>query len=194
MKKRVIFHFFKRREIVFLLLISIFISCSDKDDPSSVPDPTPENTVYVLKLKSSNQIEFKEFLGGKEKQDMAKDGSTYFGKRIQLHCPNELQFQNDSLWMVKTNNIVEKYKIKWQDNQLFLYNTNKDSWEFCGKKDQSGNFLLNTGFYIQKSTNNQRMFTIIGQEYNLISYSELMENNENESSSTIWLKMEYVFE
>ena len=47
------------------------------------------------------------------------------------------------------------------------------------------------GFYIIKNNNDQRTFMAIGQEYNLISYSELM---NQDFLSIIWLKRKYTFE
>ena len=46
-------------------------------------------------------------------------------------------------------------------------------------------------FYIIKNNNDQRTFMAIGQEYNLISYSELM---NQDFLSIIWLKRKYTFE
>lgn len=42
-----------------------------------------------------------------------------------------------------------------------------------------------------KNNNDQRTFMAIGQEYNLISYSELM---NQDFLSIIWLKRKYTFE
>ena len=102
----------------FLLSIGtlIFSSCADKDDPSPIL-PTPEDTSYILKLKFSEKVEFKEILNKNDIQDLTETETAYFGERIQWSCPHELQFDRDSLSIVKTNNIVEKYKLKWQDKK-----------------------------------------------------------------------------
>jgi len=106
----------------FLLSIGtlMFSSCADKDDPSPIL-PTPEDTSYILKLKFSEKVEFKEILNKNDIQDLTETETAYFGERIQRSCPHELQFDRDSLSIVKTNNIVEKYKLKWQDKKLFIY-------------------------------------------------------------------------
>ena len=51
----------------FLLSIGtlMFSSCADKDDPSPIL-PTPEDTSYILKLKFSEKVEFKEILNKNE--------------------------------------------------------------------------------------------------------------------------------
>lgn len=133
----------------------------------------------------------KEILNKNDIQDLTETETAYFGERIQRSCPHELQFDRDSLSIVKTNNIVEKYKLKWQDKKLFIYQKPIDKWEYCGEKDENGRVILNIGFYIIKNNNDQRTFMAIGQEYNLISYSELM---NQDFLSIIWLKRKYTFE
>ena len=174
----------------FLVLIGTFIfnSCADKDEPSPVP-PTPEDTPYIL--KSSETVEFKEVLNENDIQDITETETAYFGERIQWACPHELYFDSDSLSIVKANNIVEKYKIKWQDKKLYLYQQPIDKWEYCGEKDKDAKIILNIGFYIIKNNSNQCTFMAIGQEYNLTSYSELM---NQDPLSIIWLKRRYTFE
>lgn len=145
----------------------------------------------LTKLKFSEKVEFKEILNKNDIQDLTETETAYFGERIQRSCPHELQFDRDSLSIVKTNNIVEKYKLKWQDKKLFIYQKPIDKWEYCGEKDENGRVILNIGFYIIKNNNDQRTFMAIGQEYNLISYSELM---NQDFLSIIWLKRKYTFE
>ena len=55
----------------FLLSIGtlMFSSCADKDDPSPIL-PTPEDTPYILKLKFSEKVEFKEILNKNDIQDL----------------------------------------------------------------------------------------------------------------------------
>ena len=115
----------------FLLSIGtlMFSSCADKDDPSPIL-PTPEDTPYILKLKFSEKVEFKEILNKNDIQDLTETETAYFGERIQWSYPHELQFDRDSLSIVKTNNIVEKYKLKWQDKKLFIYQKPIDKWEY----------------------------------------------------------------
>lgn len=176
----------------FLFLTGTFIisSCADKDEPSPIL-PTPEDTPYILKLKSSEKVEYKEVLNKNDIQDITETETAYFGERIQWACPHELHFDSDSLSIVKTNNIVEKYKIKWQDKKLYIYQKPIDKWKYCGEKDKDGKVILNIGFYIIKNNNDQRTFIAIGQEYNLTSYSELM---NQDPLSIIWLKRRYTFE
>lgn len=66
----------------FLLSIGtlIFSSCADKDDPSPIL-PTPEDTPYILKLKFSEKVEFKEILNKNDIQDLTETETAYF-----LYC------------------------------------------------------------------------------------------------------------
>ena len=184
------------RRMSLLLLTSVFLfsSCSDEEEPSPAPNPTPEDAVYTMKLASSEKMEFKKITGKNESQDITGEETVYFGERIKLASPNELQFDNDSLFIVKANDMTERYKTKWQNNELFLHNASTDAWEYCGKKEADGKFLFNTGFYITRSSNAQRTLTVMDQRYALTSFSELMDKgNEDKSSTIVWLKMEYVF-
>ena len=181
------------RKHIRLLLIGGFAcflaSCSDDD--GATPPPEPDN-IYTLKFKSSQQLEFKEVVPEKAVTKAAEGSETrYFGQRIKLACPQELQFNEDSLCIVKANNLTEKYKIKWKDNELLLHNNVTDTWEYCGKKDAEGKFVLNTGFYLKKN-NNVLPYAVLGQEYWLTSYETLRENDK--TVSIVWLRMNYIFE
>ena len=65
MKKRTTSILFTRDKILFLLFfMNIFISCNDDvDKPTGSDKP---DTIYTLKLKSSEKVEFKEIPAGKE--------------------------------------------------------------------------------------------------------------------------------
>ena len=74
----------------FLLSIGtlMFSSCADKDDPSPIL-PTPEDTPYILKLKFSEKVEFKEILNKNDIQDLTETETAYFGERIQWSYPHQ---------------------------------------------------------------------------------------------------------
>lgn len=190
MKKRKSIPLTASMSVLIFIGTSILSSCTDKVTPAPVL-PTPEDAPYILKLKSSETVEFKEILNEKNIQGIIGTETAHFGERIQWICPHELHFYNDSLTIVKANNIVEKYKIRWQDKKLFILQKQIDQWEYCGEKDRDGTFILNMGLYIIKSNNDQHTSVAIGQEYGLTSYSELMDQNP---LSIIWLKRKYVFE
>lgn len=189
-------------QVLSLLIIQglfVFMSCSDdKTDDANKPEE-PQITSYTLRFKSSEIVEFKQMQSKQNVGDIPfTDSEKYFGKRIQLNTPTELSFKDDSLFITKPNELKEFYKVKWQSNDLFLFDDTSNEWKYCGTKDQKGRFLLNTGFYIQKSKDKQRTLTVLGQEYSLKSYSELLtflaENESSLTSSIMWLKKQYIFE
>ena len=185
----------KLKRIIALLFVThgalLLISCSSNNDiPSPIPEPEPEVT-FVLKLKSTDLVDFKKIVG-KEITNIAKgEAETIFGKRIELITPSQLQFHGDSLSIVKGNGIVEQYAIKWQDNELFLYSDTEAKWEYCGKRSEKGQFLLNTGLFSRLSESQQRKLYITGQDYSLTSHDKLLANADD---VVVWLRMEFVFE
>ncbi|NLD24204.1 MAG: hypothetical protein GX670_08250 [Bacteroidales bacterium] len=182
--------------IIALLFVTygalLLISCSNNDIPTPTPEPETEPEVtFVLKLKSTDIVDFKKIKGGKTTDIAQGEAKTIFGKRIELITPSELQFDGDSLSIVKGNGIVEHYAIKWQDGELFLHSDVEDNWEYCGKRSDDGRFILNTGMFSRVAENEQRKLFITGQDYSLTSHDKLLANADD---VVVWLRMEFVFE
>ncbi|MDO5664530.1 MAG: hypothetical protein Q4G63_04625 [Bacteroidia bacterium] len=173
---------------LFISLSVILISCCKEKN-----SPTPEKkTEYTLKFISSEIMEFKEITTDNKTKDISSDKvKDYFGERIEFTTLTELQFKKDSLYIIKPNDIVEKYKIQWKNNELYLYNKSSDTWRYCGKKTTNSQFSLNTGFYSIMSKTEKRELQVLGQDYALKSYSEL---SNYPNSLTIWLKTHTLFE
>ena len=182
--------------LYFTLLIGAlaFTSCTNNDPQPEPPAPTGE--LYTLKYKSQEILELKQMKTEQEVQNLpVEESSKYFGKRLSLTSPTELQLKDDSLFIIKNYGITEKYKMKSHNNEVFLYNDLSDTWEYCGTREDKNSFTLNIGFYIQERVNNQRTLYAIGQEYSLKSFSDLMEYiGKDGLSSVIWLKQQIVFE
>ena len=180
----------------FTLLIGVFAftSCTN-DDPQPEP-PASTGELYTLKYKSQEILELKQMQAGQEVQNLpVEESNKYFGKRLSLTSPTELQLKDDSLFIIKSYGITEKYKMKSHNNEVFLYNDLSDAWEYCGTRDDKNSFTLNIGFYIQERINSQRTLHAMGQEYSLKSFSDLMEYvGKDGLSSVIWLKQQIVFE
>lgn len=180
---------------IIIVGIMAFVSCSDK--PQSSPELPPDfATPYTLTFKSIEVLEFKQIQLQQSVQDIPMaDINLYFGNRIQLVRPNELLFKNDSLTIVRDNAPIEKYKVKWKNDELFMYNEYADRWEYCGAKADDDVFLLNTGFFIEKGVSKQRSLAVVGQEYFLKSYADLVSNwaEQGEDQPAIWLRVQYLF-
>lgn len=180
--------------IIALLFVTygalLLISCSNNDIPSPTPEPEPEVT-FVLKLKSTDIVDFEKIEGVKTTDIAQGEEKTIFGKRIELITPSELQFYGDSLSIVKSNGIVEHYSIKWQDGELLLHSDVEENWAYCGKLSNDGGFILNTGMFSRTTENEQRKLFITGQDYSLTSHDKLLANADD---VVVWLRMEFVFE
>lgn len=93
---------------LFMGLFIMLISCK----PNDAPDPTPEKKKeYTLKFISAEAVVFKEITADKNIRDLDKGkAADYFKERMEFATPTALQFKNDSLYMVKPENIVENTK------------------------------------------------------------------------------------
>ena len=176
--------------LFFMCGTLLLISCGNNDIPSPEPKPEPEE-VYVLKFKSSEMMEFKKIDGGKTTDIAKKEMENIFGKRVEMVTPIELQFNGDSLFIVKPHKLVENYAIKWQDGELFLHSDAEDNWGYCGKRSDDGRLILNAGVFSLAAESEQRKLYITGQDYYLTSYDKVLVNADD---LVVWLRMEFVFE
>ncbi len=206
MAKR-IYYLKKYFSLYLFLLIGIVVSTSCSEDDPANPEPNPVDpeekvttVIDTLKFQSLEIEEFKKIQPGKAIEDLsATDSTKFFGQRIRLNCPVELHFRTDSLtdslFIVKANELIERYKIKWEKDKLYLYNGAADTWDFCGIGNigDKNEFALNTGFYIKQSKITQRSLNIMGQSYSVESYTSLIPESDT-SSLLIWMKVKYNFE
>lgn len=185
---------------VFLLGALSFASCTE-DGPQVdpiLPEP-PQPTVTELSFKSLDVLELKEQLQGKDVQNVPVGESTsYFGSRAELSRPDKLRFKDDSLFLLRANEITERYKVKWQNKELLLHHQDSDSWSYMGQKTGEKGFLLNVGFYALLNKSPQRSLSIIGREYALQSFANLTDyigqSTLDTSSSVVWMKVQCAFE
>lgn len=174
--------------LCFMYGVLLLTSCDNNDTPT--PEPTPEE-VYVLKFKSSEIVELKKIEEGITTDIAKEETESIFGKRIEMVAPIELQFNSDSLSIVKPHEVVENYAVKWQDEELFLHNDTEDNWAYCGKRSDDGRFILNTGMFSRTTENEQRKLFITGQDYSLTSDDRVLANADD---VVVWLRMEFIFE
>lgn len=185
---------------VFLLGALSVASCTE-DGPQVdpiLPEP-PQPTVTELSFKSLDVLELKEQLQGKDVQNVPVGESTsYFGSRAELSRPDKLRFKDDSLFLLRANEITERYKVKWQNKELLLHHQDSDSWSYVGQKTGEKGFLLNVGFYALLNKSPQRSLSIIGREYALQSFANLTDyigqSTLDTSSSVVWMKVQCAFE
>lgn len=173
---------------LYMCLFIMLISCK----PGDTPNPTPEKKKeYTLKFISTEIVDFKEIAANKNIRDLDKDKvPDYFKERMEFATPKELQFKNDSLYVVKPENMMEKYKIQWKNDELYLHNPHTDAWKYCGKEAANGRFILNTAFFSIASKTDARFLQIVGQDHSFKSYTDL---DAAANSSTIWLQTHTLF-
>lgn len=174
--------------LLILFLVIVSLGCSP-DNPVSPVKPAESDT---LKFKSSAVIETEQINDGKTEAIEAKKAEALFGKRIIAWCPKELRFSKDSLLMVKSDDVVEAYKIKWEKSDLFVYNDITEQWQYCGSKNDKTSFALNTGFYMINKQSSFSTIKVTGQEYFLKSSADL--DLSSQKGTAIWLRAQYIYE
>ena len=178
-----------------------FASCA-KDDPQPepiLPEP-PQPNVTELSFKSLGILEM--VIDQIQRQSVlnipVSESDRYFGNRVELSRPDKLRFKDDSLFLLRANEIIERYKVKWQNKELLLHHQDSDSWSYVGQKKGESGFLLNMGFYALQSKSSQRSLSIIGWEYELQSFANLVDyigqSTLDTSSSIVWMKVQCSFE
>lgn len=172
----------------------ILSSCSNNDN-GIVVDPDEEN--ISLSYKTYEIKELKRIVGNTIEDLQVTDVHQYFGNRIELACPEKLDFTGNTL-LITRSGIEQKYNIKWEADKLYLCKEGENHWNYCGYKADKKKFMLNVGLFIMKSTTDQRSLTVIDQSYALESYDQLAEYvgsaAAESSSSLLWMKVSYLFE
>lgn len=169
-------------------LFIMLISCKPSDTPTPIQ---VENKEYTLGFISTEIVDFKEITVDKNIRNLDKANvGNYFKERMELATPIKLQFKNDSLYVVKPEDIVEKYKIHWKDGKLYLHNPHTVTWDYCGKEASNGRFFLNTVFYLITSKTDARFLQFAGQGHSLKSHTDL---DAVANSSTIWLQAQTLY-
>lgn len=169
----------------------VLINVADVKSSQTLQMKVKVSNERTLVFASAEISEMKKINSDNTIQDLSKDNlEEYWGERIAYNTPIELRFKSDSLYIVKPNEIVEKYKIEWRGEELFLNSNHSTEWLYCGKKLQNKQFLLNTGFYKGESKNKMRTLQFAGQSYAFKTYTEI---GNYPSATMIWTKMSFVF-
>lgn len=176
-----------KKHITILLVILVGILACNEENKSCCPTSEEEKT---MTLASTTIVEFRQF-DGRTTQDLSSDKvKEYWGNRITDNTPTELQFKKDSLYIVKPNLRVEKYKSTWRGEELYLYNDTSESWRYCGVKTKDNGFVLNMGFYAIDSKNEKRTLRLVGQDYSLRNHSQV---GDFGSGSIVWTNVNFLF-
>lgn len=176
-------------QVLLLAGICLLAACSNEDNPT--PGPNEPDT-YTLRLKSSQRTAFEEYTAGNPSgKELNADEADYFGTRTKRACPQELQFEGDSLRMVKGSGLVERYRFKQEGSRLLLHNPRTDQWEYCGEKEENKSVELNIGFYLRRDE--KAASAVAGQEYRLTDPAALLQDAA-EGTTLVWLRTKHTFE
>lgn len=180
----------KPLQIYLFAIVLLMFSC--KNDNVITPQEPEEPGILELKLESRNVIEFRSVEDSKETGTLEEDKiGEHFGTRVQSFIPTEITISNDSTTFVKAGALKEKFRTKWEgNNELYLYDDNEESWSYFGKRTDDV-FLLSASFFSKKVSGDERASTILGQEYALENYENLI--GPSEQYSLIWLKIEATY-
>ncbi|GEM_PF-628556 len=116
----------------------------------------------------------------------------YFGERIAFSIPESIVFKNDSTFLVKPFDLVEKFKSKWEGDKLYLQLGDKQSWKQLGEKSNEKDFKLNMTFYAQKKDHAPATRLVLGQEYHMNLDNPLFSKTDQFSSLT-WLTFDLLY-
>ena len=181
----------------FVFFVSIVnISCSD-DNHKEIEQPSIDIISYSPKSMDIVELQYKPIGQMPGTIDFDK-ASIYFGDRLSMFQPEKIIFKNDSVSIIKSGGLIQKYKTEWSKNSLYLYNDVAATWEYCASKEGETTLILNAGFFWVKDNNRNGALSVIGQKYSLLSYSDLVTylggNNATLNNQIAWLKVQYTFE
>ncbi len=180
---------FRLRQIQLFTLALLLFAC--KDDNVVIPPDPKAPRILELKLASRKVIEFRSIEDSKETGSLGEDEiEEHFGSRVRSFIPNEITISKDSTTFVKAGSLEEKFRTKWENDELYRYDENTKTWNFLGKRTGDV-FLLSAAFFSKKVSARERSSTILGQAYALENFDTLIA--QSEQYNLIWLKVEATY-
>ena len=181
---------FHKRFSAILYAVGILLlgACSNEND-----EPPPSVKSNKMKLVSYQQVEFNKYIEGASVPIDESQEQYYFGQRTAYNCPLEITFENDSLIITKPHNLIEKFRMTWDEDKLLLYNPTTKVWNVCGERNNNEETILNSGYYMLEHIGDNYNITI-GQEYFLTAHTDIFKKDSNKKNTNlIWLKYQYFF-
>jgi len=190
------------RYILLILLGTVILqSCTKKTpevpeeirkpEPEKEPDPV-KNLSYVY--SSERQLEFSRYQNDILKSSFEhNEQEKNFNNRPKYFRPQTMTFKEDSLFITKPGGYKESYKIKWEKDELFIYQDQDKNWKHFASKNDKNEISLNIALYNSqlKSTNSNALRT--GQLYNPSSITEILSEKSRADMTTIWLKINLIY-
>lgn len=181
----------------YLYLMSLFFvmsGCKSNEDifKPVIEPPTTYPDIKVT-LSSKKIVVFNHVISSGNVTPLKESEiENYFGKRIAFAIPEAIVFKNDSTFLVKPFDIVEKFKSKWEGDKLYLQLGDKQSWKQLGEKSSEKDFKLNMTFYAKKKDQTPATRLVLGQEYTT-NLGDTLFSKTDQFSSLTWLTFDLLY-
>ncbi|AIM37547.1 hypothetical protein KO02_13250 [Sphingobacterium sp. ML3W] len=187
------------RYILILFLGAIVLQSCTKTAPEVIPEPKPEKQPDPIKdltyvYSSESQLEFSLYQNNELKSSFEPtDQEKKFKNRPKYFRPQAMTLKKDSLFISKVGGHKESYKIKWEKEDLFIYQDQDKDWEHFATKNDKNEISLNIALYNSqlKSENSNALRS--GQLYNPSSINEILSDKSRAEMNTIWLKIKIIY-
>lgn len=190
------------RYILILFLGAIvFQSCTKTtpEEPKVIPKPEPEKGPDPIKdqtyvYSSESQLEFGLYQNNNLLSSFAQtDQDKNFKNRPKYFRPQAITLKKDSLFITKAGGYKESYKIKWEKEELFIYQDQNKDWKHFATKNDKNEISLNIALYNSqlKSENSNALRS--GQLYNPSSINDILSDKSRAAMKTIWLKIKVIY-
>ncbi|WP_400260868.1 hypothetical protein ACFX5U_12355 [Sphingobacterium sp. SG20118] len=190
------------RYILILFLGAIVFQSCTKTTPEEtkvIPEPEPEKGPDPIKdltyvYSSESQLEFSLYQNNELQSSFAQtDQEKKFKNRSKYFRPQTITLKQDSLFISKVGGHKEAYKIKWEKEDLLIYQDQDKDWKHFATKNDKNEISLNIALYNSqlKSENSNALRT--GQLYNPTSINEILSDKSRADMKTIWLKIKIIY-
>lgn len=176
-------------------IVSLLLTACKKENGVVKPpiDPPIETNDLKVKLDSKKVLDFQKITSSSSASSLEESEiKKYFEDRVDLSIPKEIIVEKDSTILIKQYGITERYKSKWEKDDLYLQDNDESSWKLIGAKKNKTDFVLTMSFYAKKSVTQSSKNFSIGQEYNLKSYDHLLSKNAK-NADFIWLRIDLLY-
>lgn len=159
--------------IYFLLFLALGLlgACrKGEEKPKSEPRGSDEYLMKRVGLSTFSSIHRET--DGSTRKMRESEMSTLFGELIDLTAPSMILFAKDSLTIEKPEGVVEKFKIRWQGKELWLYHDFARRWARAGLMGDDATFKLRLSYFNLMDGHPHRLILHRGVEYGSLSGSD----------------------
>ncbi|UXD71056.1 hypothetical protein MUK51_07120 [Sphingobacterium faecium] len=179
----------------------VFQSCTKTtpEETKVIPEPEPEKGPDPIKdltyiYSTESQVEFGLYQNNELLSSfVSADQEKKFKNRPKYFRPQAMTLKKDSLFISKAGGYKESYKIKWEKEDLFIYQDQDKDWKHFATKNDKNEISLNIALYNSqlKSENSNALRS--GQLYNPSSINDILSVKSRAAMKTIWLKIKVIY-